>query len=582
MVIPAKQKMIVELGNLIPDRGTLRIRVFASRSPEADHGIPSLRWEFGFQASNNSAASKRVSTRDIDILAPAGKPEVYEWNIALSEVTLRNPMRRSAQMGDTPNPSEYLKLHNHAVSKGDVHIDWIEITAPAFESWPPPSHRGILGDTPAYADALGEQNETETARKLLRDFMTRAWRREISETEVQSKVDLFNDFRPSCDDFQQAMIEVFATVLSSPQFLYLGLDTPAESPANEIGTESGEDFALATRLAMFLWCSIPDEELLGLARQGKLRNPGVLDGQVERMLNDPRSNRFSKQFVRQWLGMQLLDYLKVDSKTYPHFDPTLRESMQEEPIAFFNEVLRNNRSVVDFLHADYVVINERLALHYGLPHVEGSHFRKVNLDSGHPRGGLLTQAGLLAMNSDGTDSHPLKRGIWMLERILNDPPPPPPPAVPEIDLADPEIAKMTLKERMEDHRNDPACNSCHAKIDPWGIAFEHFDAVGSWRTTIRGQPVDASSQLFNREPLEGMDGLKRFLLTKRQDQFVLAMVHHLSTFALGRPLTFGDRSEVNRIAAELRSGGDGLATLVTLIVKSELFQSNRVSATRGE
>ena len=175
------------------------------------------------------------------------------------------------------------------------------------------------------------------------------------------------------------------------------------------------------------------------------------------------------------------------------------------------------------------------------------------------------------MNSDGKDSHPLKRGIWLLERILNDPPPPPPPAVPEIDLADPEILKLSLKQRMEDHRNDPACNSCHAKIDPWGIAFENFDAVGRWRDKIGETPVDATSKLFNKHELRGMQGLKDYLLANRQDQFARALSHKMVAYALGRPLTFGDRSQVDRIASDLRDQGDGLRDLIVLIVKNELF-----------
>ena len=271
--------------------------------------------------------------------------------------------------------------------------------------------------------------------------------------------------------------------------------------------------------------------------------------------------------------MQLLDYLVVEQETYPGFDAQLKEAMQQEPIAFFQEMLENNRSLLDVLHSDYTMANERLAWHYGIEDVYGTAFRKIALNPGGRRGGLLTQAGLLAMNSDGNDSHPLKRGIWLLERLLNDPPPPPPPAVPQIDLADPEIAKMTLKERMEDHRNDPACSSCHEKIDPWGIAFENYDAVGSWRDKIEDKPVDASSRLFNNQKLDGVDGLKRFLLANRQDQFCRAMVYKLSTFALGRPLSFADRASVDQITADLRKKDDGLATLVTLIVTSELFQA---------
>tara|TARA_B110000037_G_scaffold203203_1_gene246044 strand:- start:471 stop:1001 length:531 start_codon:yes stop_codon:yes gene_type:complete len=175
----------------------------------------------------------------------------------------------------------------------------------------------------------------------------------------------------------------------------------------------------------------------------------------------------------------------------------------------------------------------------------------------------MTQAGLLAMNSDGKDSHPLKRSIWLLESLLHDPPPPPPPAVPEIDLTDPDILKMTLKERMEDHRSDPACMSCHAKIDPWGIAFENFDAVGSWRDDVNGKPVDATSVLFNNQKLDGIDGLKRFLLTNRQDQFCHAMTHKLTTYALGRPLSFSDRASIDEITSRLRNSGDRLGNLIS-------------------
>jgi hypothetical protein len=177
------------------------------------------------------------------------------------------------------------------------------------------------------------------------------------------------------------------------------------------------------------------------------------------------------------------------------------------------------------------------------------------------------------MTSNGIDSNPLRRGVWLLENLLHDPPPPPPPAVPEIDVADPEIAKMTLKQRLEQHRDDAACQSCHERIDPWGIAFENFDAIGNWRTTANNQPVDSHAVLFNKEPLDGMEGLKRYLLENRQDQFVEALAHKMTTFALGRPLSFGDRSHITRIAADLRMENDGLATLVHLIVQSEIFRT---------
>lgn len=558
-ILPPKQKLIVELGDTIPEEGTLRVRIRAARTSTETNHIPSLQLEFGWQASNDSQASVRISDHDLAIDAAPEEPRFYQWEIPLSEIYPRNSVRGISKMGDLPSPSEYLKLVNSSVSQGDIQIDYVEVTAPVYNEWPPASHTNI------FIDREHKDDETIYAREVLSKFMSRAWRRSVTTAEVDQKLALFAKIRPACDHFQEAMVEVLATVLSSPQFLYL---VSSDQPTS---VDNQTDFELATRLSMFLWCSTPDDELLTLAGSGELSNRDVLTGQVERMLADPRARRFSEHFVRQWLGMQLLDYLNVDRKVYPQFDSALKEAMQEEPIVFFHEVLQQNHSVLDFIHADFTMANERLAVHYGLSDMSGNHFRRVTLEPDDKRGGLLTQAGLLAMNSDGKDSHPLKRGIWMLESLLNDPPPPPPAAVPVIDLADPEIAKMTLKERIENHRNQAACMSCHAKIDPWGIAFENFDAVGSWRTQIQGKEVDASSLLFNGQKLDGIEGLKRFLLENRQDQFVRAMVYKLTTYALGRPLTFGDRSSVDRITADVRQQGDGLATMVTSIVTSDLF-----------
>jgi len=228
---------------------------------------------------------------------------------------------------------------------------------------------------------------------------------------------------------------------------------------------------------------------------------------------------------------------------------------------------------MDFIHSDYVLVNERLAKHFGLRDVSGPHFRRVSVDPEQHRGGLLTSAAVMTMNSDGKDSHPLKRGVWMLERILHDPPPPPPPNVPEVDLTDPEILKMTLKERIADHRNNAACRSCHSRIDPWGIAFENYDALGAFRTRINNKPVDATAELFGKQKLAGMDGLKRYLLKDRQDQFAYAMVHKLTAYALGRPLTFGDHAALESLTAEFRNRGDRLKELVHLIIGSDLFRS---------
>ena len=549
-ILPPGKRLIVELGDRIPDRGPMRVRVRAARAT-ADERAPSLQLEFGWQASNDSDASVRVSQYDQLIEADSTVPKFYQWDISLGEVYPRNSVRNINKMGDLPSPSEFLKFVNSSDQEGSVQIDYVEVSAPAYQQWPPESHQRLFP-----ASEHQGRNETEYARELLVRFLPRAWRRPVTALEIETKLQLFSAVRATSNNFPSAMLEVYANVLASPNFLYLGRTRNEMEDSNRL-----LEFDLATRLTMFLWSSAPDQELFDLAQSGKLAETQVYESQVDRLLADHRSERFVKHFVRQWLDLQLLDYLDVDRERYPHFDVSLKEAMQQEPVAFFQELLRGNESVLELLHSGFTMANERLARHYGLPDVYGNHLRRVALGPEHSRGGLLTQPGLLAMNSDGKDSHPLKRGIWLLESLLNDPPPPPPPAVPEIDLADPEIAKLTLKERIEDHRNDPACLSCHQKIDPWGIAFEDFDAVGSFRREIEGRPVESTSQLFNGQVLAGMDGLKRYLLEHRQDQFVRAMVYKISTYALGRPLNFGDRSAIDDITSRVRQKGDGLATL---------------------
>ena len=553
-----RQTLIVELGEKVPDEGILRVRVRAARASAEEEKIPSLQLEFGWQASNEGRARVRVSTRDLPIAAPPSRPEFYQWDIPLGDIYPRNSVRKTSPLGSMPNPSEYIRLVNSSASRGDIQIDYVEVSAPVWDRWPPRSHERIFFES----DNRGD--ETLYAEEILTQFLPRAWRRPVSAEEVHRKLRLFHRLREHCETFEEAMVEVLATVLSSPEFLYI-VRGSGESTEPQMLSEH----ELATRLAIFLWCSVPDERLRELADQGRLSQPDVLVGEARRLLADSRSERFTRHFVHQWLGLELLDFLKPGR----HLDSLLKEALQEEPIALFREMLRRDESVLNFLHADYTMANERLARHYGVAGVFGNDFRRVPLDPSHHRGGLLTQAGVLAMNSSGEDSNPLKRGIWILASLLNDPPPPPPPAVPEIDLTDPKIAEMTLKERIEDHRDHAACRSCHAKIDPWGIALENFDALGRWREKIRGKPVDSTSRLFNDEPLEGLDGLKRFLLKNRQDQFLRALVYKVAVYSLGRPLTFADHAAVEEITARVRQEGDGLATLLTQVVTSEIFRT---------
>ncbi|MDA7889816.1 DUF1592 domain-containing protein [Akkermansiaceae bacterium] len=549
----------LNLSNHLPDEGIMRVTVRAGRSTMNADEYASLRLIFSAHTSNNANFSQVVSARDLPVTASADKPQFIHFDIPLSEIQ-RNPFRNNEEK--FPRRDEFLTIQYSSSTRNKeplgVLVDFIEISAPFHEQWPPKTHRDI------FIESKNKSDEQVYGREVLTQFMERAWRRPVTSKEVDPFVALFIEYRLDFTDLEEAMLEVLATVLATPEFLYLAQQISVNHLEN---SNTISDMELASRLSFFLWSSIPDKELLEIARKGKLSDATVLASQVKRMLADSRSNRFSQNFVQQWLGMDALE-----SVTHVN-DRSLKEAMEEEPIAFFKEVLNRNSSVMDFIHSDYAVVNERLANHYKIRDVYGPHFRKVLIKPEMNRGGILTGAAILTMNSDGEDSNPLQRGVWMLERILDDPPPPPPPNVPEVDLTDPKILQMTLKERIADHRNKPACISCHAKIDPWGIAFENYDALGIYRTKIKNKPVDATSALFNKQELAGMDGLKRYLLAERQDQFSRAIVHKMTAYALGRPLSFSDRAEIDSLALQFRKKGDRLGDLIQLIIHSSIFNS---------
>lgn len=560
LLLPSSNELKLDLDRFLPDEGNMRVRVRVGRSTMNPEEYASLRLMLSAHTSNDANFSQVISQRDIPVTASAENPEFINFDVQLSDIQ-RNPFRKLTTT--FPRRDEFLHIQNisNAFKGGEerLHlvIDYIEISAPYFEQWPPKTHTNI------FIESASKGDEQVYGREVLTRFLRNVWRRPATSREVDQFMALFAKYRPGFSTFEDAMVEVLATALATPEFLYLTQRVSNDKSKSATISE----LELASRLAVFLWSSIPDDELLKLAEQGRLRQPDVLSGQVKRMLADPRSRRFSQNFVEQWLGLDGLN-------SVTHIPPQLRDSIQEEPIAFFDEVLRQNRSIMDFIHSDYAVVNENLAAHYGLPKIYGPHFRKVPITAQSNRGGILTDAAMLAMNSDGKDSNPLKRGVWMLKRILHDPPPPPPPNVPEVDLTNPEILKMTLKERIVDHRNKAACISCHAKIDPWGIAFENYDALGIFRTSIKNKPVDATSELFNHQTLAGIDGVKRYLLLERQDQFARAMVHKLTAYALGRPLSFGDRADIDNLTAQLRRHDDKLGELIPLIINSNIFNSN--------
>lgn len=559
LALPKSNEMKWNLDRFLPDEGVMRVSIRAWRSSDNPDEYASLQLKLSAHTSNNANFSNVISERDIMVTGTEESPQWIHFEVYLEDIQ-RNPFRKLS----TPFPrrDEFLHIRNISNAFGSdplqVCIDRIEIRAPYYAQWPPRTRERI------FFGNKDRQSERKYGAEVLSRFIRRAWGRPATDKEVERFLNLFDNYRPDFDNFEEAMQEVLATVLAHPEFLYLVLRLPEKGENNSVGISDRE---LARRLAAFLWSSIPDAQLQRKAENGNLKQPDILEAEVKRMLMDVRSNRFVRHFVEQWLdldGLQSVSHIT---------DQNLLKAMQEEPIAFFQEVLRSNSSIFDFIHSDYALVNERLASHYKIRDIRGSHFQKVSIEPELNRGGLLTGSAVLAMNSDGKDSNPLKRGVWMLESILGDPPPPPPPNVPEVDLADPEIQKMTLKERIADHRSNPACYSCHARIDPWGIAFENYDAFGSYRTKVNDKPVDASALLFNKQPLEGMHGLKRYLLKERQDQFARAMVRKMTTYALGRPLTFTDHAGIEDLTLMFRKKGDRLADLIHLITKSTIFHS---------
>jgi hypothetical protein len=334
------------------------------------------------------------------------------------------------------------------------------------------------------------------------------------------------------------------------------------------------DVELASRLSFFLWSSLPDEELLDLAERGKLRDPGVLERQVSRMLRDPRSNALIDNFFGQWLLLRNLATLAPDPDAFPDFDENLRDALLRETQLFVESQVREDRSILDLLRADYTFLNERLARHYGVPGVYGNSFRRVPVRDA-ARIGLLGHGSILAVTSYPNRTSPTKRGLWVLEHLLSAPPPAPPPNIPALPEPGAGPGKsLTMRERMEQHRTNAVCASCHAPMDPLGFALENFDGIGAWRTSEGGTPIDPSGALPDGAKFSGPAGLREVLLG-RQEQFVRAVIEKLLTYALGRGVEHHDAPAVRRIARAAAPGDYRWSSVILGIVESTPFQLRR-------
>ncbi len=443
----------------------------------------------------------------------------------------------------------------------------VSITGPhgSEEHGNSPSRRRLFVRQPT-----GREDEDVCAREIFSTLLRRAYRRPVTEADLRKPLALYHEARQE-GGFEAGIEMALSAVLANPQFLF-------RIEADPSGVSKGSayripDVQLASRLSFFLWSSIPDDELLDHAERGDLHSPDVLQKQIRRMLADPRSRSLVSNFAGQWLHLRNLESITPDLRLFPDFDDNLRQAFRQETELHFEEVVREDRNVLDLLKSDHTFLNERLAKHYGIPYVYGSRFRRVELRDDTVRGGLLRQGSILTVTSYATRTSPVIRGKWILENILGTPPPPPPGNVPA--LKDNTVSSsLSVRERLAEHRRNVACAGCHNLMDPVGFALENFDAVGRWRTLEEGRPVDASGGLPDGSRFDGVAGLEQALL-KRPELFVGTLTEKLLTFALGRGVEPYDAPAVRKIVREARARDYRFSSIVEGIAASTPFQMRR-------
>ena len=416
-------------------------------------------------------------------------------------------------------------------------------------------------------------DEPACASTIIRNLATQAFRGSVSDRDLNGLMKFYTDGRKE-GDFEYAIGGAIEAVLASPQFLFRLESTPATLRAGQ--SYRLGDMELASRLSYFIWAAAPDEESKKLAASGRLSAPGVYEKQVARLLADPRSEALSTRFARQWLRLGDVDTVLPDAVAYPYFDRTLGDAFIRESELFFDSLVRDDRSVLDLLTADYSFVNERIARHYGIPNVTGNAFRRVTLPA--ERRGILTHGSVLVLTSVADRTSPVMRGKWVMEVMMGSPPPAPPPNVPTLEETKGEVAGkvLTVRERMEEHRKNPQCTSCHRVIDPLGLALENFDVTGKYRIKDAGMLVDPSGTLYDGMQISGPEGLRAALL-KHQDAFLLSFTEHLLTYALGRRIDHHDMWAVRRIIRDAGKKNLKISAFVQGVATSPLFTMGKVT-----
>jgi hypothetical protein len=417
--------------------------------------------------------------------------------------------------------------------------------------------------------------ERTCASDIVRRLATQAFRGNISEKDFDRLMQFYDDGRAT-RDFEYGIASALEAILASPQFLFRLERSPRTVRAGQVYALG--DGELASRLSYFLWGMGPDAELLKLAREGRLTAPGTLDKQVKRLLADPRSEALATRFATQWLRLHDVESILPDAILYPYFDRTLGDALIRETQLFFDSLVREDRSVLDLLTADYTFVNERIAKHYGIPNVIGTAFRRVRVPE--YRRGLLGHGSILVLTSVADRTSPVMRGKWVMEVLLGSPPPPPPPNVPALEDTKAAVAGklLTVRERMEEHRKNPACTSCHRVIDPLGLTLENFDVTGRWRIKDSGLPIDASGELYDGTKMNGPAGLRAAIL-KHQNAFLVSFTENLMTYALGRRIEPYDMPAIRRIIRDAAAADYRMSAFMLGVVNGAPFRMSKAAAT---
>ena len=492
----------------------------------------------------------------LNVTAPRNKPADYEIPVTLKEGRVQvgasfiNDFYRAAE-------------GNRRAEDRNLFLQTITVIGPEDE--------GDIGSNivTVYPGTLSHE---KAARQVIKEFAVRAYRRPVQPKEVDDLFGLYMLARKNGESYERGLQVAVTGALVNPNFLFrLELD----GRDSDGDTEWIGDYALASRLSYFLWGSMPDAELFDLAERGLLRNEEVLNQQVERMVNDPKAKGLVDGFAGQWLQLRLLETLSPDSEVFKSFSDDLKGDMITETELFFEYVLRENRPITDFLDSGYTFLNERLAAHYGIGGVRGPEFRKVDV-AGGDRGGLITQGSMLTVTSNPNRTSPSKRGKWLMENLIGSPPPPPPPNVGVIEEGQKMISAATVRERMEQHRADPACAPCHVMIDPLGFSLEKFNGVGQKREVELGERINDSGVLPDGTEFSGIDGLREVLMS-RKDEFVKTLAEKVLVYALGRGLSRSDSAAIDKIAEQTVNNEYRFQQLVKAVVLSEPFRKRQVN-----